>query len=655
MIELHPADLLVLTTLALFSLLAGIFHGEVAGWPGLVARNAGATLAVLGAAAITPRVRQPLLRFLLRTGTITLAYAYLFSAVAGLQMIVHGRWLDDVVLGFEHRLFGVQPTLWLERFTTPALTEWLMFCYVVYLPFYPLLCAIIFWKRGAAAMEEYFFTLGLANVLCDLGFILLPVASPLYWMADQYTVPLNGYFFTGLGEFIRFRCHYPGGSLPSPHAAAATVMWLMAWKHHRPTFFLVTPVILSLYVSTFYGRYHYLTDAVAGIAAAALAVVLAGRLLHLWNHRQGQLRDRHGQRPADRVISAHKKAMNALRQRPRFPVMAILWTGAVASFAATDPPYYAARATWHESRLASLQAISRQIEPDTFAPFESPVMRGGEAARHIQVSVAGAKEIYLLVVGIPDVKWGVADWADARLIGKDGSVTSVSASKSLTILQGRMERDLSLRSGLYQKLRLGDRLFEHGLQVQADSAIRVPLEARVDTFEAWIGVDAWAGTNGHVRFSVTGPRAAARHRLWELLARDFSNGASRQEMRWEMEDRLHEAEWSGQDWAGLAQRYADACRRVPPLAERAGPMARSVRDQTELEPVRQLYYTSRRMDAALAALRAFPWENLRRAVEDLAATFPDRYPQRHLERVRRARGRHPSRPGGFPTGESARP
>ncbi len=286
-IELQPADLLVITTLALFSLLAGLFHTQVAGWPMRLAENAGVLLVVLASAALTPRLSHPAGRFLLRAGTIILCYAYLFGAVASLQLIVQGRWLDDRVLAFESRLLGVQPTLWLQPFTKRWLTEWMMFCYVIYLPLYPLLCAIIFCKRGPAAMEEYFFTLGLANVLCDLGFIFFPVASPLYWMADRYTVPLDGYLFTWLGEFIRSHLHYPGGSLPSPHAAAATVMWLMAWKHHRPTALVIAPIILSLYVSTFYGRYHYATDAVAGIATALLAAWVAPRLLRFWDTRKG--------------------------------------------------------------------------------------------------------------------------------------------------------------------------------------------------------------------------------------------------------------------------------------------------------------------------------------------------------------------------------
>ena len=193
------------------------------------------------------------------------------------------------MLDFEQYVFGVQPTLWIEHFTTPWLTEWMMFSYVIYVPLYPVLCGIIYYKHGEAPMEEYFFTLGLTNILCDIGFILFPVASPMYWIKDLYTVPLDGYVWTALGEFMRSNLHYAGGSIPSPHAAAATIMWVMAYRYHRLTFWIISPIIVTLYVSTFYGRYHYLTDAVVGIAVAGLALLLAPLVVHAWNAFVGRL------------------------------------------------------------------------------------------------------------------------------------------------------------------------------------------------------------------------------------------------------------------------------------------------------------------------------------------------------------------------------
>jgi membrane-associated phospholipid phosphatase len=278
----QATDAIILATLGLFTALTLVFCQRIAGWGLLVAKNlaVGAAYVVLQQVAARTRSRQ--LKFALRLVPVTLTYGYLFLAVDKLQLLVHGRFLDDIVLRVEAAIFGVQPTLWLEQYTKPAVTEWMMFAYMFYFLMYPILCAIIFFRDGEAALEECFFTLGLTNILCDLCFILFPVAGPIAAMGDQYTVPLKGYFFTWLGEWVRTNGQFPGGSIPSPHCAAATVMWAMLYRYHRPAFWLLLPVVLSLYVSTFYGRYHYVSDAVLGIATALVAARLAPALARLW-------------------------------------------------------------------------------------------------------------------------------------------------------------------------------------------------------------------------------------------------------------------------------------------------------------------------------------------------------------------------------------
>lgn len=280
-LEFQITDALVLGTLVIFSLLAILFL--VDGWHVLLLKNLGVGALFVAAVYVTPKIRHRFWRFFVRVAAITLSYAYLFGAVASLQLIIHSDWLDYLVLDFEQYVFGVQPTLWLQKYTMPWLTEWMMFSYVIYVPMYPVLCGIIYFTRGELPMEEYFFALGLTNVFCDIGFILFPVASPLYYVPDIYTVPLDGYVFTYLGELMRSQLHYAGGSIPSPHAAAATIMWVMAYRYHRPSFYILTPIILSLYVSTFYGRYHYLTDAVVGILVAGIALALAPSLMRAWD------------------------------------------------------------------------------------------------------------------------------------------------------------------------------------------------------------------------------------------------------------------------------------------------------------------------------------------------------------------------------------
>jgi membrane-associated phospholipid phosphatase len=290
-LQIRATDGLILSAFAFFTLLAILFHSRVEGWWMLALKNTGMAALYIALNGFSARLEGGFRKFFLRMAAVMIAYAYLFGAVDKLQLILHGRWLDETVLRMEHSVFGVQPTLWLERFISKPLTEWMMFAYVVYLPMFLTICTLIHRMRGPLALEDYFFTLGLSTILCDLGFILFPVAGPIPHMGSQYTVPLHGYVWTWFGEAIRLHAHFIGGSIPSPHCANATVMWLMTYRYLRPSFWILLPVMLSLYISTVYGRYHYVTDSVAGVAVAFLSVALAPPLMRGWDIIAGRRAD----------------------------------------------------------------------------------------------------------------------------------------------------------------------------------------------------------------------------------------------------------------------------------------------------------------------------------------------------------------------------
>jgi membrane-associated phospholipid phosphatase len=269
-LELQPTDVLLLGAMGIFSLLAGMFHTRVDGWISLLLLNAALTLIYLILVWMTQKTTRPWPKFLLRTASVQLLFVYMFGMVHALQLIFSNTWNDPSVLNFEYALFGFHPILELQPYISPLLTEWLMFSYVVYIPIYPVLAGIIFFKRGESELEDFLFTLALVNMACNIGFILFPVAGPRFTISHLYKVPLDGYFFTWIGELIRNNMHPMGGTIPSPHGAVATIMWLMAYRYHRPSFTVLTPIILSLYVSTFYCRYHYVTDIIVGIIVALL-------------------------------------------------------------------------------------------------------------------------------------------------------------------------------------------------------------------------------------------------------------------------------------------------------------------------------------------------------------------------------------------------
>lgn len=283
-LEFGLTDVVTLGGLLAFTLLTIVFSGRLDRPAAAIAVDLVWIAAYLAVLAVRPHLRRPLLRFLVRTASIQLTYLQVYSAACRVQLLFF-PWQDDRILAWEKALYGVQPLVAVQKFYTPPLNEWMFFVYVFYIVIYPALSALIFFKRGEAANEDYLTQLGLVNLACSIGFVLFPVASPMHWekIRTQLTEPLTARLFGSIGEWIRADIHTAGGSVPSPHCAVATVMWFMSWKYARHGALWLAPIILSLYVSTVYLRYHYVADAVIGIAAGILVLAVAPAIERAWN------------------------------------------------------------------------------------------------------------------------------------------------------------------------------------------------------------------------------------------------------------------------------------------------------------------------------------------------------------------------------------
>jgi membrane-associated phospholipid phosphatase len=59
-------------------------------------------------------------------------------------------------------------------------------------------------------------------------------------------------------------------------------MLCTAWKWHRRTFWWIFPAIGTFYLATVYGRYHYVSDTIAGIGLGMFIAWLAPRVERAW-------------------------------------------------------------------------------------------------------------------------------------------------------------------------------------------------------------------------------------------------------------------------------------------------------------------------------------------------------------------------------------
>ncbi|MBI4429213.1 MAG: phosphatase PAP2 family protein [Ignavibacteriales bacterium] len=284
----RATDLLCYLFAATLVVLAAVFPERVTNPHTVIQQLLVAALVFWGTSRLANGIGASLVLVLLQTGRVVGLSSFLFQLMANFQHLIVADWMDHSLLSVERSITGTETSVFLQRLANPLATEGMMFAYIMYVPLLPLVAFLCYWSKGIRATGEYLLNLTLAFFACYVGFILYPLASPLYHQPEAYTVPLQGGLFTWCGEWIRQNQHYAGGSLPSPHCAAATVMIVMLYRHNRKAFFVLLPTLLMIYVAAVYGRYHYAWDGIAAILSASLSVKWSGRVATAFKFFEGK-------------------------------------------------------------------------------------------------------------------------------------------------------------------------------------------------------------------------------------------------------------------------------------------------------------------------------------------------------------------------------
>ena len=196
------------------------------------------------------------------------------------------------LVALDKALFGVEPTLWAERFITPTRTEWMQFFYANFFWLAPSTSLVLLAGRRFAAFRATTLSVMTCFYLGYGLYVLLPAAPPRLVLATEYTKNLYGYpqFFSKLNaEAFSLLPVDSRAAFPSLHTAVSLVMLVGAWRFLRGWFFLALPLAVGLWVSTIYLRHHYAVDLLAGAALAPVAIALAPRIDGWWSRHQRAL------------------------------------------------------------------------------------------------------------------------------------------------------------------------------------------------------------------------------------------------------------------------------------------------------------------------------------------------------------------------------
>jgi membrane-associated phospholipid phosphatase len=287
---LNPSDLLTLLFLVLLSGLA-VFSALVnPAWVSLFATYAALAVAILAAALYRTRVGPSKKGFYLSVAATVISLPIIFNSLGALIAGIHPTTFDTQLIAIDHAIFGVHPTVWLERFINPLLTGLLQFAYISYY-FIPLSLGVVLIAKGRfGEFEEVLFGILLCFYLSYIGYLLVPAIGPRFTLSHLQTGGLQGSpFIEMIQDTLNALEKNKTDAFPSGHTAVSLMCLYYAWKERENKLFAVLiPVVTGLLISTVYLRYHYVIDVIAGIALTGLTIALAPGLRRLLSVASGR-------------------------------------------------------------------------------------------------------------------------------------------------------------------------------------------------------------------------------------------------------------------------------------------------------------------------------------------------------------------------------
>jgi membrane-associated phospholipid phosphatase len=192
--------------------------------------------------------------------------------------------ITQLLYVWDVKLFGVEPTVWAQRFYRPLLTDFFTVCYWLFYFLPPLLGFLLYIRGEWQSFRETLVTIVICLYIGYIGYVLLPAGPPRYTIPQEYGVPLRG-LIPFLDQTRAATAAVPltaKGAFPSLHCGVMFLAMLLAWRHLRWFFPVMAFFGLGLIVGTVYLRHHWVVDIVAGIAVALVADRISPPLERWW-------------------------------------------------------------------------------------------------------------------------------------------------------------------------------------------------------------------------------------------------------------------------------------------------------------------------------------------------------------------------------------
>jgi membrane-associated phospholipid phosphatase len=201
--------------------------------------------------------------------------------------IINPRDYDESLYQLDLRIFGVEPTLFLERFSSRGVVEWFAGFYYSYFFFIASFVFVTIFVVTADRRRAIFATgFMLVTGIGELVYTLVPGLGPYAHLAHDYRGPIAG------GTFYGMVLHAVSGAgalrdiFPSLHTALPSFCTLFAWRYHRRIAPIATFFCINIICATLVLRWHYGVDVLAGLTLAVTAFLLSPKLVDGYQARR---------------------------------------------------------------------------------------------------------------------------------------------------------------------------------------------------------------------------------------------------------------------------------------------------------------------------------------------------------------------------------
>ena len=280
----RPLEALNLAVVAILAGVAGLCAaaGRLGEWPGVLGRYGWMVVFLLIVSFLARREEKLPVALRLAVNFYPMAVIpMIYESLGVLIPAVRGGEKDAWLIAADRAIFGLDPTVWLEKFVWPPLTDLLLIAYATYY-FFPIIVGAALWRKSPAIARKFIFALSFTFYLSYFGYFLVPAKGPRVSLAAEQSVKLE---VTPVSRAISQKLneleHTKDDAFPSGHTMVTVFCLLVAHREVRALFRAWLPIATLLVVSTIYCRFHYVIDVAAGLALAFVCVPL-GERLYAW-------------------------------------------------------------------------------------------------------------------------------------------------------------------------------------------------------------------------------------------------------------------------------------------------------------------------------------------------------------------------------------